>query len=107
MGEDAEEPSEAELVGDLSAGEEMFGSTCADCHGPAGEGVEGLGKDMTASAFIAGLSDDELMLFVKQGLPPGDPANTTGVEMPPNGGNPALSDDDLAHIIAYMRSIQK
>jgi len=93
--------------GDASAGKATFATTCAACHGPAGEGVQGLGKDMTTSEFIAGLSDAELMVFIKQGRPIGDPRNTTGVDMPPKGGNPALSDAQLADIIAYMRSIHK
>lgn len=93
--------------GDANAGKATFATTCAACHGPAGEGVQGLGKDMTTSEFIAGLSDAELMAFIKQGRPIGDPLNTTGVDMPPKGGNPALSDAQLADIIAYMRSIHK
>lgn len=93
--------------GDPTAGKTTFTTTCAACHGPAGEGVQGLGKDMTASEFIAGLSDAELMAFIKQGRPIGDPLNTTGVDMPPLGGNPALTDAQLADIIAFMRSIHK
>jgi len=45
--------------GDASAGQELFAGTCAACHGPGGEGVPNLGKDMTASEFIADKTDDE------------------------------------------------
>ncbi len=92
--------------GDSAAGKELF-ITCAACHGPVGEGVEGLGKDMTTSEFIAGKTDDELIAFIKVGRDPSDPANTTGIAMLPKGGNPALSDDDLYDIVAYMRTLQK
>jgi disulfide bond formation protein DsbB len=47
------------------------------------------------------------MAFIKTGRPASDPLNTTGVDMPPKGGNPALSDQDLADIIAFIRSIHQ
>ncbi|MEZ4674599.1 MAG: cytochrome c [Caldilineaceae bacterium] len=100
----ADVPS-ADAAGDAANGQKIFSTTCAACHGPAGEGVQGLGKDMTKSEFIAGLSDEELIAFVKEGRRIGDPLNTTGVDMPPKGGNPALSDEQLVDIIAYIRSI--
>ncbi len=93
-------------VGDAAKGKEQF-TACAACHGPEGEGIQGLGKDMTTSEFIAGLSDGELLEFVKTGRPSSDPLNTTGVDMPPKGGNPALSDAQIMDIIAYIRSIHK
>jgi disulfide bond formation protein DsbB len=36
-----------------------------------------------------------------------DPLNTTGIAMPPKGGNPALTDGQIVDIVAYLRSIQK
>lgn len=107
-GEEAEEESEEEVeAGDAAEGATLFATACVACHGPGGEGIEGLGKDMTTSTFIAGLSDAELLAFVKTGRPVGDPLNTTGVDMPPKGGNPALSDDQILDIIAYIRSLQE
>ena len=92
--------------GEAAAGQELF-VTCAACHGPTGEGVPNLGKDMTASEFIAGKTDEELVEFIKVGRAPDDPLNTTGVAMLPKGGNPALSDDDLYDIVAYIRTLQQ
>jgi disulfide bond formation protein DsbB len=100
-------PAQAAKKGDPVAGEKSFASICAACHGPKGEGVQGLGKDMTTSEFIAGKTDDELVAFIKVGRDPSDPLNTTGVAMPPKGGNPAFSDDDLYNIVAYIRTIHK
>jgi disulfide bond formation protein DsbB len=105
-GAPTEPPPPPAPAGDPVKGEELF-VTCAACHGPKGEGVEGLGKDMTASEFIAGKSDDELVEFIKVGRAPDDPLNTTGVAMLPKGGNPALSDEDLYDIVAYIRTLQK
>jgi mono/diheme cytochrome c family protein len=95
------------LAGDPAVGQELFAGTCAACHGPQGEGIPGLGKDMTTSQFIAGKTDQELIDFIKVGRDPSDPLNTTGVAMPPKGGNPALSDQDLADIVAFIRTIHK
>lgn len=47
---------------------------------------------MTTSEFIKSQSDAQLVEFIKKGRPASDPANTTKVDMPPKGGNPALTD---------------
>jgi disulfide bond formation protein DsbB len=94
-------------VGNLDNGKTIYGSTCAACHGAAAEGVKGLGKDLTTSEFVAGLADDELVTFIKRGRDMSDPLNTTGIVMPPKGGNPALTDGQIVDIIAYLRSIHK
>lgn len=80
--------------------------TCAGCHGPDGRGIPGLGKDFVESEFIPTLTDDELVAFITTGRPIWDAANTTGVDMPPKGGNPALSSEDLYAIVAYIRSLK-
>jgi disulfide bond formation protein DsbB len=53
-----------------------------------------------------GLSDTELVEFIKVGRDPGDPANTTGIGMPAKGGNPSLDDDDILAILAYIGSLE-
>lgn len=93
--------------GDATKGQETFMSTCAACHGPDAKGVKGLGKDMTISKFIASKSDDELLAFVKTGRPINDPLNTTGVLMPPKGGNPAMTDEEILNVIAFIRTVNK
>jgi len=86
-------------------GRALFVNSCSSCHGPNGEGMEGLGKPFTTSAFIGSKTDKELMNFVKTGRPMWDADNTTGVDMPPKGGNPALGDEDLRLIVEYVRAI--
>ena len=94
----------AGLVGAATGvGHDLFVASCSACHGPGGEGMEGLGKPLATSEFVASKSDKELMNFIKTGRPIWDAANTTGVDMPPKGGNPALNDEQLAHIIEYIR----
>jgi len=97
----------ANLKGDSVKGKDKFLGTCTACHGPDGKGLPGLGKDLTISPFAKGLSDPELILFITKGRPATDPANTTKVEMPPKGNNPALSDQDLADIVAFIRTLEK
>jgi len=53
------------------------------------------------------LSDAELVEFIKMGRSVGDPANTTGVDMPPKGGSPSLSDQDIYDIVAYLRTLEE
>ncbi len=94
-------------AGDPAAGETKFNEVCIACHGPGGVGIENLGKPFTTSEFVRGSSDEELLAFVQKGRPMSDPANTTGVDMPPKGGNPALTDAQILDIVAYIRTLQQ
>ena len=92
--------------GDAASGQVWYDGTCSSCHAPGGVGIDGLGKPLIGSAFLIGMTDDETVAFIKVGRPTSDPENTTGVDMPPKGGNPSLSDEDIADIVAYLRTIQ-
>ncbi|MBI1877312.1 MAG: c-type cytochrome [Chloroflexi bacterium] len=108
-----QEPIQAEQapaqasVGDQAAGRTLFTQTCSACHGPTGQGIQGLGKDLTKSEFVAGQTDIDLLTFIKVGRGPTDLLNTTGIAMPPKGGNPALGEEDLQNIVAFLRTIHK
>jgi disulfide bond formation protein DsbB len=93
-------------VGDATAGKTAYDSTCIACHGADAKGMTGLGKDLTTSEFVKTTSDADMVAFIKIGRPASDPANTQGVDMPPKGGNPALTDQDILDIVAYVRSLQ-
>lgn len=90
---------------DAASGETLFASTCAACHGEGGIGIDGLGPAMIGNVFVAGLNDDELGEFIVVGRPVDHPDNKSGIAMPPKGGNPALGDDDISDIVAYLREI--
>ena len=92
--------------GDASAGQEVYDTTCAVCHGADATGLPGLGKDLHSNEFIGGMSDSEVLEFLKVGRGSDDPLNDTEVPMPPNGGNPALSDEDLLDVIAFLRTLE-
>ncbi len=93
-------------TGDPDAGKEQYDSICIACHGPGGEGIEGLGKPFTTSEFLQDSNDQEMLEFIKVGRPSGDALNTTGVDMPPKGGNPALTDEQILDIVAFIRTLQ-
>jgi disulfide bond formation protein DsbB len=104
----AAEPTAAPApAGDAAHGKTVFDSTCVACHGPDAKGLPNLGKDLTTSEFVASQSDAQLVEFIKTGRPISDPANTTGVDMPPKGGNPALTDQDIADVVAYIRTLHQ
>jgi len=93
------------IGGESGVSHDLFISSCSACHGAAGEGIEGLGKSLATSEFVAGKTDEELIKFIRSGRPIWDAENTSGIDMPPKGGNPAITDEQLADIVEYMRSI--
>ena len=93
-------------AGDVSAGRQVYRDNCAMCHGPSAEGMPGLGKSLRNSEFVRTQTDAELVEFFAVGRSAEHPLNERGIPMPPRGGNPALTDADLATIAAYVRSLQ-
>lgn len=94
-----------ELAGYIANGSKLYATTCIACHGQAGAGVKGNGKPLAGSKFVNSLDDEALLTFIKNGRLPTDPANTTGIAMPPKGGNPAFSEDDILDVISYLRTL--
>jgi disulfide bond formation protein DsbB len=90
----------------ITRGKKSFIS-CMACHGKDATGVKNMGKDLVHSVFVARLSDDALVDFIKKGRGPTDPENTTKIGMPPKGGNPALKDEQIRDIVAYIRSLRQ
>jgi cytochrome c5 len=90
----------------VGRGRASYLSTCIACHGPNGESLPNLGKDLAHSEFIGKQTNSQLQMFLKLGRPTWDPANTTKVDMPGKGGNPKLKDGDLADIVQYLRFVQ-
>ena len=90
---------------DTVRGGQLFETNCALCHGRAGEGKPMLGKDLRDNDFAKMMSDEELVDFLRVGRPADHPLNDRGMDMPPRGGNPALTDEDLALIVAFLRTL--
>ena len=105
-GSETTQPSGSAGAGDPVAGAPVYQGTCATCHGGDLQGIEGLGKGLAPNDFVATNSEEQLAAFIAIGRPAGDPANMTGVDMPPKGGNPSLSDQDLRNVSAYLKAQQ-
>ena len=103
----ADEAPRAELDGaTYVVGKQLFGATCAACHGLTGLGVPNLGKNLVMSRWVKKQSNLQLVEFIKRGRGVEDPLNTTKVPMPPRGGNAAFTDEHIGQISVYLRGLQ-
>lgn len=89
-----------------SSGQRFYRQTCTVCHGANGEGKPSLGADLRMNEFVQSKTDDELVQFLIEGRAANHPLNVRGVTMPPRGGNPQLNEEDLAQIVAYLRTLE-
>ena len=103
----SDEISQKSIEDQLVDGEVDFMGYCSSCHGMDAKGLDGLGKDLIGGTFIKDQDNAELLQFIKKGRSSGDKENTTGIDMPPKGGNPALTDENILSIIVYLKSIQE
>lgn len=90
---------------EVADGQRLFMANCGLCHGQSAEGKPKLGSGLRNNEFVDSLSDDDLVAFLQEGRRADHPLNEKGVDMPPRGGNPGLTDDDLRRIVAYLRSL--
>lgn len=104
----------AAIAGDAAAGKVIFDTNCMTCHGMTGSGDGPLAaaldpkpRDLSAGAFKfdtdadgATGTDADLKNVITQG------AMTFGGS-PLMAPWPALSDADLANVIAYLRTLKK
>ncbi len=91
------------------AGRALFVASCASCHAADGQGGTGLVGDfkLAESKLVANSSIEQLVEFVKVGRPVGHPDNISGFSMPPMGGNPTLTDEQLLQIAAYVKALSE
>lgn len=84
---------------DLQKGRKVFETTCFACHGPKGKGAIPGVPDMTKKDSRLLQPLPILEKNVRDGYQsPGSP-----LAMPPNGGNPTLTDEDIKNAIGYMK----
>ena len=82
------------------SGKAIFAQTCVACHGPDGRGALPGVPDFTSKTGPLSKPDDLLRKHVTEGFQsPGAP-----MAMPPKGGNPNLSADDIQSAIDYLRA---
>lgn len=85
---------------DVDAGQAVYSQTCIACHGANGKGIIPGVRDFTAADGPLSKSDEELVKNITEGFQsPGSP-----LSMPPKGGNPALTEEDVQAVLAYLRA---
>jgi mono/diheme cytochrome c family protein len=83
----------------VTTGRQLWGLNCASCHGARGQGVSA--PALNSKQFLSGISDDQMHRIVASGI--------TGTPMPAwwNEFGGPLTDDQIAAVVAYVRSWQK
>jgi putative heme-binding domain-containing protein len=77
---------------DIEDGKRVYQQSCANCHGPDGNLIAGI--DFGRRVFRRAYTDDELGRLIVSGIP--------STPMPPN---PAMSLDQAARVVDYLRSM--
>lgn len=94
------------VAGDPVSGAAVYVGSCASCHARDLSGVDGLGMPLAPNAFVESNSEEDLIAFLVVGRRADDPLNNQGIDMQPRGGNPSLTDQDLADVSAYLKAHQ-
>src|SRR3546814_7015051 len=78
----------------------LFNQTCVACHGANGKGaLPGVPDFTSAQGPLARKNDTQLAASILNGLQtPG-----AALAMPAQGGNPAVTADDAAALVRYLR----
>ena len=89
-------------VDPIAEGKRIFGTNCAACHQSTGLGIAGAFPPLVGSEWVTG-PEATVVRILLNGL--GGPLRVKGATY--NGAMPAwkeaLSDDDIAHVITYIR----
>jgi putative heme-binding domain-containing protein len=78
-------------AGAIEEGRNIYGSVCANCHGPDGNQIPGI--DFSRGQYRRSYSDAELNDIIRKGIP--------GTPMPPTN----MSEVQAARIVSYLRSL--
>jgi len=105
------------LTGDATAGADVFQTNCVPCHGP--EGTQGVPNPGTTDGFVPTLNPIDpalvdsdkatfaynLDLFIQHGSTPEGPVPS--ISMPAWGDSGALTQQQIADVIAYLISLNQ
>src|SRR5690606_34316876 len=94
---------------DLEKGKAVYQRACATCHGPGGEGdgpvAAGFPPNAKPASFVSGTfkkvtDDDSIRALLKNG------GASMGLS-PLMAPQPALSEEEVTNVIAFVRSLKK
>ncbi len=105
--EKAPAPATTEYVPSDTRGRMVFAGTCSSCHGPDGTGMVNQGANLHEGGFVASKDDKEMLTFLKIGRQSWDADSKMKLQMPAKGGNPALTEEHLKDVVAYLRVLVK
>jgi len=84
--------------GDWKAGDKDYHQTCVACHGEDGKGTVPGTPDFTKKGGALAKPHEVVSKHIKNGFEsPG-----AALSMPPKGGNPDLTDEDIEDVHAYL-----
>lgn len=90
-----------EGAGDVALGADLYAANCAQCHGTDATGTD-QGPPFVHDVYVPSHhADGAFLLAVRNGV---QPHHWDFGPMPPR---PGLSDQDVADIVAYVRSVQR
>jgi hypothetical protein len=92
------------IYGRTVRGKGWFQLTCVTCHGPTGEGLNNLAPSLKDSEFLKTADPVAINVLIRRGRAVTDPANKSGKPMPPRGGDPKITDEMVADLVAYVMS---
>ena len=84
-------------------GKTLYEQSCLVCHGEDGEGAMPGVADLTGAKGPLGQPNEQLARSIRDGVQ----REGSVLAMPPKGGNPHLSERDIANIIKHMRKTFK
>lgn len=86
----------------LTSGQVAYQQACASCHAADGSGVEYMAQPLAESALLQEHAGIALFNFLISGQSVND---QSGIPHPARGGYPALTDDQILSLIAYLYSL--
>lgn len=111
----AERPGDAEPAGSpavaagtagAGGGEQLYQQRCASCHQADGQGLAGAFPPLVASEYALAANKAVPIRIVLNGMQ--GPVTVKGVQyngiMPPGGAGIAMSDEETAAVLTYVRS---
>src|SRR2546428_3106816 len=81
-------PAQHATAADIEDGGRVFQTTCANCHGPDGDGVAGI--DLGRGQFRRPMTDEELARTIRTGIP--------GTPMPASN----MPQEQADKVVAYL-----